>query len=150
MRYILRHLLGDFSERDLGRLAKRQYLELVEVYALACRLGVDIFARMCIYFYEKEIGLMAHSVAHSCTWATDNARVSELLMKLGSYVEALYGSESSIPAQDQRLRDPLVKLAVWVYHHLTTDEQEAQFEDVLGVSGTFALEMIKKINLGSS
>ena len=95
-------MLGDLSERDLGRLAKRQYLEFVEVYALACRLGADIFARMCIYFYEKEIGLMAHAVAHSCTWATDNARVSELLMKLGSYVEALYGSESSIPTQDRR------------------------------------------------
>jgi len=141
----MRHLQKPLLPSDLNSLIKEQSPVLIELYALGCRLDIDIFKRLSVWAYQQAVYYMAYDITHECAWLTNHAKLSRVMMKLGALVEVLYSPESDIPTGDQQLRFPLLQLAAWIHQLLTKDEQKEEFDRVLEVSGTFARELLDHI-----
>jgi hypothetical protein len=118
---------------------------MVDLYALAYRFGIDLFARMCVFRFEDMIYEMTRDITHGRNPLTEHAKVSRVIVKLGPLVEALYDPDSGVPAHDRQLRIPLLQLAAWLHHLLTNDEQKEEFDRLLEISGTFARELLDHI-----
>jgi len=142
---VMRHLQKPLLLSDFHSLINEQSPELIELYALGCRLDIDIFKRLCVWAYQQAVYYMAYDITHEYAWLTNHTKFSRVMMKLGSFVEVLYSPESDIPTDDQQLRLPLLQLAAWVHQLLTKDEQKEEFDRVLEVSGTFARELLDHI-----